>query len=207
MQSPAVWLILGVEPDVGTLAVAEGLIAALRKTGAPAVGVKPIDVGCPHAEDHDLRSPDGERLWMASQQSLPPLVVAPYRFAAGPDPVAAAVASGLDLTVRDLLSTIEDAAQFGGPVVVVGPPRAEGPFASDGDAWDLARAAKAHVVVVVDEPHRDALAPLKARAKQDNLPVVAVSRTAGPIDGAIHLPPAVVDVDDVAARLSSLVDA
>lgn len=189
MQTPAVWLVLGPQPDVGTTAVAEALIGGFRLRGVPAVGVKPVDIGCPHAEDHDLRSLDGERLWAASDGALPPLVVAPYRFGPAADPVSAASAAGLSLTLHDVMATIEDAARFGGPVVVVGPPEADGPFTASGDAWDLGRATSARIVLVVDDANAGALAGLRHRAEREGLTVLAVARTKAPIANAMHLRP------------------
>ena len=206
MRTPSVWLVLGPEPEVDTTFVAQGLIIALRRRGAPAVGMKPIDIGCAHADDHDLDSVDGERLWNASERALPPLVVAPYRFAAGDDPVQAAARSGLQLTLRDVLATIEEASRFGGPVVVVGPPRADGPFVADGDAWSLARATSAQVVVVVDEANADRLDDLTARADREGLQAVAIYRRPAATGEGLHLPPDVSTPEAAADVLASALD-
>ncbi|MEO1334115.1 MAG: hypothetical protein AAFV29_00660 [Myxococcota bacterium] len=185
----AIWMVLSPEPGVPTIEIAEGMITALRRSGEPAVGLKPIDIDCPHADDHDLVSPDGERLWQASGRGLPPLVVAPYRFAIGGDPVAAAKASGLNLELSDVLTTVEEAQRFGRPVVIVGPPRADGPFVTDGSIWNLGQKTGAWVVLVVDEAHRATLPELQQLATQAGLHAVSVARTTDPISGAIHVPP------------------
>lgn len=199
---PTVWLVLGAHPDTDAILVAEGLITALRRTGVPAVGLKPIDIGCPHAEDHDLVSPDGDRLWQASERRLPPLVVAPYRFSPTTDPVAAAAAAGLELTMVDVMATVEEASRFGGPVVVMGPDEAEGPFAVDGDALSFARAASARVVLVTDDRHVDRLAALAERCRREQLSPMLVAHSTTPIDGAIHVPATAADREAVATALS-----
>lgn len=198
-MNAAVWLVVGSERGLDLAAVAEGLIGALRIRGLPAVGVKPIDVGCPYAEDHDLRSADGERLWAASDRALPPLVAAPYRFRASGDPVAAAAAAGLELTIRDVLSTVEDAARFGGPVVVLGPDHADQPYAADGDVWDLGRALTAKIVAVAATAPE--LSPLSARAAAEGLELVKVLLGAEPADGAVLGAP---DADGPAALATQL---
>ncbi len=199
---PSIWLVLGAHPDTDAVLIAEGLITALRRSGAPAVGLKPIDVGCPHAEDHDLISPDGDRLWQASERRLPPLVVAPYRFSPSTDPVSAAAAAGLELTLVDVMATVEEASRFGGPVVVMGPAEAEGPFAVDGDALSFARAASARVVLVADERHAARLAPLAERCLREQLSPMLVVHSATALAGAIHVPASATDRAAVATALS-----
>lgn len=206
MQWPAVWLILGASPKVGTVTIAEGLITALRRAGAPAVGIKPIDLGCAHSDDHDLQSADGDRLWNASERSLPPLVVAPYRFPLSDAPVAAAQAAGLELTLVDVLATIEEATRFGGPVVVVGPANVDDPFVTDGDVWALARATSAQVILVADDDSIDRLGPLSTRAAQDQLTARRISHTSSSISDAIHVPASETDKDEVAAALQPLLE-
>ena len=206
METAAVWVVLGPEPEVGTTEVAEGLILALRRRGERAVGVMPVDAACVHDDEHDLESRVGTRLWHASERTVPPLVVAPYRFHAGANPVEAAEAAGLSLSLVDLLSTIEDAAQFGGPVVAVGPPQADAPYATDGTAWDFARAANARVLVVVDDERLSRLDELRTRAVDERVQIRVVARTAQPIEGAIHLPPNS-SISDAATKLTAALDA
>ncbi|MEM7674839.1 MAG: hypothetical protein AAF449_02420 [Myxococcota bacterium] len=198
----ATWIVLASDPGVPTIEIAEGMIIALRRSGSPAIGLKPIDIDCPYTDDHDLVSPDGDRLWRVSGCGLPPLVVAPYRFAAGGDPVAAAKTSGLSLELSDVLTTVEEAQRFGRPVVIMGPPRADGPFVTDGSIWDLGQKTEAHVVLVVDDARRETLPSLQNSASQAGLRFISVARTAEPIVDAVHLPPSFDTQEVIADRIA-----
>ena len=118
------------------------------------------------------------------------------------NPVTAAERSGLRLTLRDLLETLEEAARFGGPVVAVGPAPADTPYVSDGDAWDVARSTDAQVLIVADDKSADRLAELLRRAKDLGLNAIGVGHTHTPVEGAVHIPSADTDPEAVARHLA-----
>lgn len=198
-------MVVSPAPDAGVHRIAAGLVTVLRRTGKPAVGIKPVDVECPYAEDHDLRSPDGELLWHASDRALPPLVAAPYRFAGGGSPVEAAAAAGLELRLQDILGTIQEALQFGQPVVVLMPPLGA-PVASDGDAWDAAGAVSASVLVVVDPSSIDQLGALLAGARQRNLPVLSLLLGTEPGADVPFIPETETDLQRLADHLEGVLE-
>ena len=146
MGGPQPLFVLGTGPGVGKTRVACGLLAALVSRGAAAVGVKPVETGCPYGEDHDLIGQDGARL-RAAGTPLPPLVASPYRFAPPLSPAVAAEQAGLLLSIDDLVQAIRAAERFG-RAVVEGPGGPLCPVAHDGATVDLAARLSAAVLVV-----------------------------------------------------------
>lgn len=147
MHTYAPLFVLGTGPGVGKTLIAAGLLAALGQRGMSAVGIKPVETGCPHDESHDLVGRDGEQLRVASPTPVPPLVASPYRFAPATSPVVAATASGLELTLDDLLQAVET-AQGHGRTVIEGPGGPLCPLAEDGYTIDLAARLSAPVLLV-----------------------------------------------------------
>lgn len=156
--------VLGTGPRVGKTLVAEGLLAALGALGRPAVGMKPVETGCAHGDDHDLVGRDGERLRAAAPTPLPPLLASPYRFAPALAPAVAAQQAGLTLTVSDLAQAVAQAGAVA-PVIVEGPGGPLSPIAEDGATVDLAAALRAKVLVLsADRPGADSAVLLTLEA-------------------------------------------
>ena len=162
MEAPI--FVLGTGPRVGKTLVAEGLLRALGAAGRRAVGVKPVETGCAHGDDHDLVGRDGERLRAAAPTPLAPLLASPYRFQPDLPPALAAQQAGLSLTVADLAQAVSQAAAVA-PVVVEGPGGPLTPIADDGGTLDLAAALGARVLVVsADRPGADSAVLLTLEA-------------------------------------------
>ncbi len=147
MHTYAPLFVLGTGPGVGKTLVASGLLAALGQRGISAVGIKPVETGCPHNEDHDLVGRDGDQLRAVSPTPVPPLVASPYRFAPATSPVVAATASGLELTLDDLIQAVE-IAQGHGRTVIEGPGGPLCPLTEDAYTADLAARLSAPVLLV-----------------------------------------------------------
>lgn len=129
--------------------LAAALIRRLNQLEIPAVGVKPIEVGCTYGEDHDLMGIDGPVLRAAGRVQIPPLVASPYRFASRASPARAAEQAGLELTLADLVSTVEAGKATGlGSVVLEGPGGPKTPLTVDGTTLDLAARLQADVFLV-----------------------------------------------------------
>ncbi len=147
--------VLGTGPRVGKTLVASGLLAALGQRGISAVGMKPVETGCTHDEDHDLVGRDGMQLREAASTPLPPLVGSPYRFAPPVSPALAALRAGLELTLDDLVQAV-DSAKGHGRTVVEGPAGPLCPLTQDGCTVDLAAQLGAAVLLVgQDRPGGD----------------------------------------------------
>jgi dethiobiotin synthetase len=138
-------------PGAGKTRVAVALIEALRRAGRQPVGVKPIELAAGYGEDHDLTSADAEALGVAAGVAVPPLVRAPYRFAAFTAPTAATERLGIELGLEDLIATIVAAAEYGAPVIVDSPSDAHAPLYPGGSGLDVARHLGAHVVIVAPD--------------------------------------------------------
>lgn len=138
-------------PAAGKTTVAAALIRQLTRLGARPVGIKPIELGVGYDEHQDLLGPDGDRLAAASTVQVPPLVRSPYRFTSRTTPLVAAERAGITLGLDDLVSAIETAKEYGGPVVVEGPGAAWSALADDTVGLDLAERLGATILLVVPE--------------------------------------------------------
>lgn len=155
MSLGAPLFILGTGPGVGKTLVGCGLLTALGARDLAAVGIKPVETGCPHDDSHDLVGVDGDALRAAAPTELPPLVSSPYRFAHPVSPLVAAARAGLELTVDDLGQAVH-AAHARGRAVVEGPGGPMCPIAADGATVDLAaHLGAATLIVAADRPCAD----------------------------------------------------
>ncbi len=140
--------VAGTGPGVGTTVVAAALVRRARAIGGHPVGMKPVDVGCRHGDDHDIVSDDGARLRAARERPLPPLVAAPYRFSTPGPPLTAARRAGLVLRVEHLAEAVQTAAEYGNVVVVDLCGGAHAPIAEDGLGLDLVASLGARLLAV-----------------------------------------------------------
>lgn len=138
----------GTGPGVGKTTVMVGLVRRAIDLGGHPVGMKPIEVGCRHGEDHDLVSEDGEALRAARGRPLPPLIASPYRFASSTNPLLAARRAGINLRVEHLVEAVRVAAGHGDVVFVELPSGALSPVAEDGCGLDLAARLEARLLLV-----------------------------------------------------------
>lgn len=147
--------VLGTGPRLGKTLIASGLLSALGQRGVSAVGIKPVETGCDHDQDHDLVGCDGVLLRAAAPTPLPPLVASPYRFSPPVSPAVAASQAGLELSLDDLVQAVR-VAQTHGRTVVEGPGGPLCPLTQDGSTVDLAARLEASVLVVgQDRPGGD----------------------------------------------------
>lgn len=150
MAAPAfpILCVAGTGPGVGKTLLAAGLVRRAVALGGRPVGMKPIEVGCRYGEDHDLVSSDGDALRAARGEALPPLVAAPYRLTPIQNPLLAARASGLDLSLEALEQAVQNAKDFGDVLIVELPSGALAPIAEDGNGLDLAVRLASRVLIV-----------------------------------------------------------
>lgn len=141
-------LVLGSERGAGKTLIICALLERIRAIGHRSVGIIPIETGCGYGDNHDLIGADGARLRASSSGPVPPLINSPYRFAADADPREAAARSGIELTMEDLASAVDAAAEFGTVVIVEGPHTALTPLTNEGATVDLATQLKAPALVV-----------------------------------------------------------
>ncbi|MFO0724124.1 MAG: AAA family ATPase [Myxococcota bacterium] len=166
----------------GKTLVALALVRWMRKHGHRAIGLKPVDTGCPPNADHDLGSNDGKLLQLVSgPPDVPFTVIAPYRFAAVAEtPAEAFDKSGLELTLAELAEVVRGAAAFADWAVVEGASTATTKLLLEHDELDLAAALGAQVLVVAADPlEAGRLSELVTRRKVPLLGVV-LSRSEAP---------------------------
>lgn len=143
-------VIVGTARGVGKTLIARGILERIRSLGHRSIGVAPIETGCHYGENHDLLGRDGILLRASSSGPVPPLVTTPYRFAADSTPAEAAAMAGLELTLDDLRSAIDAAAEFGTIVIVEGPHAATTTLVEGKQTLDLALHLGAPVLIVGD---------------------------------------------------------
>jgi dethiobiotin synthetase len=171
------------DPRAGKTTVAAAMVRRLRVLGLRAIGMKPIETGCAHGDDHDLVAADGALLHLAAHRSAPPLVVSPYRLASPLDPAAALEQAGLELVLEDLVQAVESAFAFGDIVVVECPGRALSPLTSDALGLDLAERVGATLLVAAPDREGTTSSVLlvleAARRRALNIAGVVLSRVLG----------------------------
>ncbi len=143
-------LITGTDTGVGKTIVAAALVRRLRALDQLAAGVKPVETGCTYGEDHDMIAADGASLH-AECPWVPPMVVAPYRFAQPIAPAVAAEVSGAILQVGDLADAVRAAHRYADRLIVEGAGGALTPIAEDGVVLDLAGALEAPVLILAKD--------------------------------------------------------
>lgn len=166
----------------GKTLVALALVRRLRKLGRRAIGLKPVDTGCPPGPDHDLGSVDGKLLQRVSgPPDVPFTVVAPYRFATIADtPAEAFERTGLSLELGELAEVVQSAAEYGDLAIIEGATTATTKILRTSDELDLAAALGARLMIVADdEAEAEALSALAGTKKIPLLGVV-ISRGSRP---------------------------
>ena len=159
-------------PGAGKTLVAAAILRRLRALQVRAVGVKPIETGSRHGEDHDLYSVDGLFLAAESTPQVPLPVIAPYLFATGGAGASAMSAVGMEVTLQDLVEAVRGAERYGDVLVIEGATGAFDAVADDGTELDFAKALDAHLIVVEqDAAHAR---ELMAAARAHGLPVALV---------------------------------
>jgi dethiobiotin synthetase len=143
--------VAGTDGGVGKTTIAAALVRRLRAIGKDAIGMKPIETGCPYGPDQDLVGPDGETLHVAAHRSAPPLVVSPYRLPSRADPAEALERAGIELELDDLVHAVEAAQRFSEVLVVESTGGALAPLVHDGLGLDLAERLGASVIVVAPD--------------------------------------------------------
>ena len=145
---PPILCVAGTGPQVGKTSIACALMRRAYELGGHPVGIKPIDVACSYDDKHDLVSTDGRELARARGRPVPPLVVAPYRFASPLPPALAAQKSGLRLELDHFKATVEVAREHGNVVFVELAWGALTPLTPTHCGLDLAEALHAPIILV-----------------------------------------------------------
>lgn len=144
-------VVLGTRAGVGKTLVAMTLLRLADALEVRAAGMKPVQVGCPYSDDHDLWARDGAALRAAVRQPLPPLITSPYRFPTNDDPATAARRAGLALTLEDLENAVAEAQGRTELLIVEGTGGLDTAIAEDGTSLDFARRLNGTLVVVADD--------------------------------------------------------
>jgi dethiobiotin synthase len=168
------------DPRAGKTIVSGALVRRLRALGHRSIAMKPIETGCRYGDDHDLIGPDGALLHEAAHRSAPPLVISPYRLAQELDPAPALERAGIELSLEDLVNSVEAARSFGDIAVVEGAGGALAPLTQDALGLDLAERLRATLLIAApDRPSvtsRVLLVLEAARRRAINLAGVVLSR-------------------------------
>lgn len=98
----SLYVVTGTDTGVGKTFVATALVSELRRRGADAVGIKPVETGW------DEPTSDARRLATASGRSLESTIWARFDLPAAPAVAAAAVST--EIHTKDLVSWIRTAA-------------------------------------------------------------------------------------------------
>lgn len=146
-------VVLGTKEGVGKTLVAMTLLRLADALDIHAAGMKPVQVGCPYADDHDLWARDGTALRAAVRKPLPPLITSPYRFPTREAPAAAARRAGLALTLADLANAVDEARARTSLLIVEATGGLDTAIAEDGSSAELARHLGGTHVVVADDPN------------------------------------------------------
>jgi dethiobiotin synthetase len=113
------FFIAGTDTGVGKTVVAAGLIRLAAKRGLNAVGVKPVETGCP-VKSGELFPADGAMLCEASGQVLSLDACAPFRFSLPASPFRAAAMEDRQLRISDLTEHVRALAEDAEVTIVEG---------------------------------------------------------------------------------------
>lgn len=140
--------VTGTDTGAGKSVVAAALLHALRRDGAPAVGMKPVASGC-EPGPQGWRNEDALRLLAASSPTPPYALVNPVALPEPTAPQIAAARAGLPVALPALVAAHRALEAMAGRVVVEGVGGWLAPLADGLDQADLVRALDLPVVLVV----------------------------------------------------------
>ena len=137
-QKGDVVLVIGDESPSGKTRAIELLLPQLELAGFTPVAMKPVETACPPLDDHDIGSRDGATLHRLLRGRVPLPILVPYRFRAPGPSRDAARAVGLELTLGDLVHTMNEASRYGDILVVEVAGSLHSALAEDGQVLELA---------------------------------------------------------------------
>jgi dethiobiotin synthetase len=111
--------ITGTDTGVGKTLVCAGLVRLARMWGLRAVGLKPIETGCP-VRDGELFPEDGHFLWLAGEKQLSLDECTPFRFAFPAAPCRASSVVGSRLSPREIVGHIREVSDHADLTLVEG---------------------------------------------------------------------------------------
>jgi dethiobiotin synthetase len=143
------FFITGTDTGIGKTWCAAALLAALRRRGHTALGMKPVASGCVHTHD-GLRSDDALLLMQHSSPPVPPYaLINPYAFAAPIAPHLAAQQAGVDIRLDLIVDTMRELQGQTDLIVVEGVGGWYVPLNARRTVADLALALGLPVILVV----------------------------------------------------------
>jgi dethiobiotin synthetase len=143
------FFITGTDTGIGKTWCAAALLAALRRRGHTALGMKPVASGCVHTQD-GLRSDDALLLMQHSSPPVPPYaLINPYAFAAPIAPHLAAQQAGVDIRLDLIVDTMRELQGQTDLIVVEGVGGWYVPLNARRTVADLALALGLPVILVV----------------------------------------------------------
>jgi len=144
----ASFYVTGTDTGAGKTFASVALLHALRRGGAPAVGMKPVASGCEKTAD-GLRNEDALALQQASDPRPGYALVNPYALPEPTAPQLAAAAAGVQVRIEPLLAAYGQLRAMAAQVVVEGVGGWLAPLADDLEQADLVRALDLPVILVV----------------------------------------------------------
>ncbi len=111
--------IAGTDTGVGKTTVAAALVRLAKKMGCEAVGIKPIETGCP-VKDGILFPEDGHYLWEASNRAVTLDECSPFRFVFPAAPYRAAAVVGSQLFPKEILNHVQEITRRADLAIVEG---------------------------------------------------------------------------------------
>ncbi|WP_449280067.1 dethiobiotin synthase [Luteimonas changyuni] len=141
-------LVTGTDTGVGKSVVSVALLHALRARGLRAVGMKPVAAGC-EATPQGLRNEDALALQAASDPVPTYADVNPWALVEATAPQLAARAAGIEVSVPPVVAAYARLAAGADAVVVEGAGGWLSPLADGIEHADLARALELPVLLVV----------------------------------------------------------
>jgi dethiobiotin synthetase len=142
------FFIAGTDTDVGKTFFATVLLAAMRRMGFTAVGMKPVAAGCEHV-DAAWVNLDVSALLAASSISMPVKIVNPYLFREAIAPHIAAEHKGTKIEIPVIVDAYQALAKAADIVLVEGAGGLLVPIDACRDMADVAVALGLPVILVV----------------------------------------------------------
>ncbi len=142
------WFVTGTDTGVGKTVVAVSLLHALRQSGIPAIGVKPVAAGCMHTAG-GWRNDDALALQAASARAIAYSDVNPVALPAPASPHLAAAEAGIEIDCSRLIRHVQGLATADECLVVEGAGGWRVPLSSGHTMADLAAGLGLPVVLVV----------------------------------------------------------
>ena len=145
-------LVVSTAARAGKTTLARALLRLGLTAGLKVRALKPMDVGCPYAKDHDIQSKDARLLLEAAgTHGLGVGDVTPYRMHQDAPPSSFGEITGVEIAFTDLASMADEAERSSDLLVIEGLGAMSTPLVGEQDVLDLATDTTHVALVVVDD--------------------------------------------------------